>query len=252
MTSLWFVVPAHGRVDLTAICLRQLARTCETLADNGLEATAVVIADDENLDGARELGFATVEQSNEWLGMKWNDGYQLACDPRFNPHPADYVTPFGTDDWIDPALLLDGAMPADGEIRCCRRSAVVSEDGRRLAKLTITYPGGDGVRIWPAALLARVGYRPAEEHRRRGIDTSALGNVTAALGRPPKMVYHDLHALQIVDWKSPSAQLNSYAACLSDSRIAAAEITDPWDALTEHYPTEAIEEMQSLYGLVSA
>ena len=29
MSSLWFVVPAHGRLELAAICLRQLRRTCD-------------------------------------------------------------------------------------------------------------------------------------------------------------------------------------------------------------------------------
>ena len=53
--SLWFCVPAHGRYELTRICLEQLRRTCDALP---YEATAVVIADDENLHTAYELGFA--------------------------------------------------------------------------------------------------------------------------------------------------------------------------------------------------
>jgi hypothetical protein len=82
MPSLWFIVPAHGRAQLAAICLRQLRRTCDALTENGIEATAVVIADDENLDTARELGFGTIERENR-VAMKYNDGIQLACDPDF-------------------------------------------------------------------------------------------------------------------------------------------------------------------------
>lgn len=53
MSSLWFIVPAHGRAQLARICLGQLRRTCDALNAEGIAATAVVIADDENLDTAR-------------------------------------------------------------------------------------------------------------------------------------------------------------------------------------------------------
>jgi hypothetical protein len=103
--SLWFIIPAYGRLELARVCLRQLRRTCDALTEHGIEATAVVIADDENLETARELGFGTTVQSNEFLGRKYNDGFQLACDPEYNPRPADYVMPYGTDDWIDYRIL---------------------------------------------------------------------------------------------------------------------------------------------------
>lgn len=236
--SFWFVVPAHGRADLARICLRQLRRTCDAVTAGGIDASAVVIADDENLETAATLGFGTVERQNRPLGRKWNDGYELA-----GRTGVDYVAPFGTDDWIAPALLLDGVMPADGEIRCCRLSAVVSEDGRRLARLTIPYEGGDGVRIWPTSMLRPLGYRPAQEDRERAIDTSVLTNVKRALGRPPRVVYHDLHALQIVDWKS-AEQLNSYDGCL---KYLEGDELDPWESLAGFYPAVALAEMAALY-----
>ena len=60
-----------------------------------------MIADDENLDTAAELGFATVRRDNRFLARKYNDGIQLALDPSVNPRPADYAVPFGSDDWVD-------------------------------------------------------------------------------------------------------------------------------------------------------
>ena len=92
VVSLWFVVPAHGRYELTRICLEQLRRTCDALP---YDATAVVVAEDQNLYTAADLGFATVHRDNDFLARKFNDGIQLACDPNYNPEPADYVVPFG-------------------------------------------------------------------------------------------------------------------------------------------------------------
>jgi hypothetical protein len=40
VSSLWFVVPAQGRFFLTAICLRQLRRTCDALTENGISAVS--------------------------------------------------------------------------------------------------------------------------------------------------------------------------------------------------------------------
>jgi hypothetical protein len=90
--SIWFVVPAHGRVDVSRICLAQLSATCKELTGRGYPTSAVVVADDENLDVAAELGFGTVERANSPLGRKWNDGYELA-----GRTAVDYVIPLGTD-----------------------------------------------------------------------------------------------------------------------------------------------------------
>src|SRR5262245_12518868 len=99
MKTLWFVCPAHGRPDLTRVCLTQLRRTCDELARHEIEATCVVVADDDNLRTAESLGFATVERNNRFLARKFNDGIQLACDPDVNSRPADYAVPVGSDDW---------------------------------------------------------------------------------------------------------------------------------------------------------
>jgi len=131
---IYFVVPVHGREALTRVCLRQLRRTCDELDHY---ATAVVIGEGDILDFAYDLGFATVERDNQSLGAKFNDGYQLACDPRYNPHPADYVVPCGSDDWIDPVVFR--RLPGPNEVGVFRHMAVVNEDKTLLARKRVTY-----------------------------------------------------------------------------------------------------------------
>lgn len=239
--ALVFVVPAHGRTELARVCLRQLARTCTELTENGLDATAVVVACDENLETARALGFEALDRPNQPLGKRWNDGYEHAA--RLG---ADYLVPLGSDDWLDPDLLLRQKLPAPGELLCFRDSAVVREDGRELATLHIRYPGGDGVRVIATETLAPLRFRPAEDTRRRAIDTSILQRLTVALGREPTLRYGDVHALQVVDWKSP-ANLNGYTACL---HFRKGPLLDPWRALRGVYPAVALDEIQTVYGRV--
>lgn len=248
--SLWFIVPAHGRFDLARACLRNLRRTCDVLTAGGIEASAVVIGDDENVDLAHELEFGTIHESQGALGRRWNHGYQLACDPAYNPRPVDYVVPFGSDDWVDPELILS-APRSQTHLTCFRRCAFVREDGRRLARLSIGYPGGIGVRIIPRSFIEKAGYRPADEHKRRALDTSTLRGLTQAnYGRTPEIVYHDLHDLQIVDFKSGAGQLNSYKACLRFTH--ARESEDVFGELAEHFPDAAIAEMRTVYASAPA
>lgn len=240
MPSLWFIVPAHGRVELTRICLRQLRRTCDALTAEGIDATAVVIADDENLLTAREFGFGTVFRNNNFLSRKFNDGIQFALDERHNPRPADYVVPCGSDDWVDHRLFLN--LPRPDTMVGFQRLSFVREDGCEIAVRQLTNPGGAGIRIYPRQLMKPLGYRPADEDRRRACDTSILVNLQRAL--PVRIEHRHLHDAQIVDWKSPDTQLNEYAAL---RRYRGSEQPDPFDVLAGVYPDEALEEMQAHY-----
>lgn len=241
--SVWFIVPAHGRAPLTRVCLRQLKRTCLTLRSRGIDAAAVVIAEDDNLDTAAEMGFGTIEQSNQQLGKKWNDGYELA-----GRTGVDYVVPFGSDDWVLPAWV-ELQVRAEGEFRCSRRTSVVSEDAQSLATLEITYEKrggpamGTGVRMIPTGLLQRLGYRPADDVRDRGIDTSVWLNVSRMLGRAPRVSFVECGPFQIVDWKS-AEQLNAFEPCL---KYQVGELLDPWRVLAGRYPAEALTEMRALH-----
>ncbi len=243
MPSLWFIVPAHGRAELARICLRQLRRTCDTLTDNGVEATAVVIADDENLDTARDLGFAWVRRDNRFVSRKFNDGIQLALDRNYNRRPADYVVPCGSDDWVDWRLFTD--LPQGRTMVGFQRMSFVREDGRELTARRIDYEGGCGIRIYPRAVMQSVGFRPADEDRKRGCDTSILVNLKRA-NALRRIEHRALESWQIVDWKSRHDQVTSYAEIAARHRTD--EAADPFDALTGRYPDEALSDMREHYS----
>lgn len=243
MPSLWFCVPAHGRVELARICLTQLRRTCDSLTAEGVAASAVVVACDENLDTARELGFATVERDNTFLSRRFNDGIQLALDPRHNRHPADYVVPCGSDDWVDYRAFLD--LPAPDTMVGFQRISVVREDGRELTTRHLNYPGGSGIRIYPAALMEPLGYRPADPDRKRACDTSILTNLAMHHGHRMRVMHHHLHDHQIVDWKTHGQQMNTYEQLASAHRGGTS--ADPFDTLADTYPAEALDAMHAHY-----
>ena len=244
--TLWFVVPAHGRLALTRICLRQLRRTIDDLEAEGIDASAVVIADDENLDTALDLGFGTIERNNRFLSRKFNDGFQLACDRRFNSRPAEYVVPLGSDDWIAADVLLD--LPRPNTVVGFKRISFVREDGLEMTTRLLDYDGGSGIRIYPRACLVAFNYRPADEDRLRGCDTSILVNMKRRLRF--RLEHREIDARLIVDWKSPDANRNAYLEVAR--RWRGSEAFDPFEALAGVFPDEALEEMADHYGVRTA
>lgn len=248
MTSLWFIVPAAGRLSLARVCLRQLRRTCDALAAEGVEASAVVVAHDANLRIADSLGFATVRsEPYHFLTRKFNDGIHLACDPQFNPYPVDYVVPCGSDDWVDYRLFLE--LPPADTVYCCRWAGFVKEDGTEMVSRRLDYDGGVGIRVYPRELVSTGDtlwdpFRPADQDRKRGFDTSMLINVTRT--SRPKIVYREIHEYQVVDWKTEGEQLNTYADILGRHRRGGLPV-DPFEALVGLFPDRALAEMRAHY-----
>jgi hypothetical protein len=243
MPSLWFVVPVYGRLPLARICLRQLRRTCDELAENGLEATAVLVGDRDDLDQLPDLGFGTVERDNQFVSRKFNDGIQLACDPAFNPRPADYVVPCGSDDWVHPDIFE--RLPPPDTMLGFQHMSFVREDGQEMISRFLAYPGGCGIRVYPREMMAAVGYRPADESLRRGCDTSILTSLRMVNPALPIMHAHHDPRL-IVDWKTPGEQLNPYLS-LRRHR-SEGEPGDPFVELAGVFPDEALKEMAAHYA----
>jgi hypothetical protein len=125
------------------------------------------------------------------------------------------------------------------------RLSIVREDGRELTSRHITIKGGSGIRIYPRQLMEPLGYRPADEYKHRACDTSILSNLERHWTGRMRVMHQHLHDHQIVDWKSPTEQLNGYAEIASVYR--AAVTADPFEVLAEHYP-EALAEMRALYA----
>jgi hypothetical protein len=254
MRTLWFVVPVHGRLPLAAICLRQLRRTCDALIDAGVYATAVLVTEKDELRElrrlvGRDLGFGVVYRDNDFTSAKFNDGIELATSPRHNPQPADYVVPLGSDDWVDYRLFLE-PLPGEHTIVGFQQMSFVREDGRQIASTYLKYRGGSGIRIIPRQLLEPFDYRPADPDRKKGCDTSILTNISREWGDTLDVQHWHLHERQIVDWKSPGVQINSYANVVGihGSRFS----DDPFGELAEFYPDEALGEMRRFYETATA
>lgn len=243
MPSLAFCVPVYGRLPLARICLQQLRRTCDSLSQEGIEASAVLVGDREDLGALSGFGFATVERDNEYLSVKYNDAIQLACDPKYNPYQADFAVPIGSDDFVDHRLFLD--LPPADTVLGFQHISFVREDGREWVSRFLKYPGGCGIRVYPWQVLEQLGYRPCDEDRRQGCDTSILTNLHTHLGDDLKIRHHACDPRSIVDWKSSDEQVTTYENLTRHPKTG---VGDPFVELDGWYPDEALEDMALLYA----
>lgn len=250
MTKVTFVIPAHGRPSVSRLAFAGIRWALDELQADGIDAGALVIADDENLALADGCGFETFEAPNVPLGAKWNSGHERAC-----LDGADFVVVCGSDDWVHPDLIraylaiADDASEIRAPIMCTRRSLVISPDGREGAAITVGYHGGDGIRMIPRRTLEPVGFRPTIDERDRAID----GGMTvrfAAVGVNVAWLYADMPATVIVEFKSDSniTTYDRFAGCQHDPEI----IREPLELLADIYPEDLVEQAHAFYSAVPA
>lgn len=224
--TLWFVTPAFRRYELSAVCFDQRLRVMAELEREGIAARCVVIADDENLDLARERGFEIVEQDNEWLGRRFNDGIEYAFR-----HGASRVIPIGSDSWIDPAYFL----PMAPRHRAMTSGLYCVVESARLGEINVRDIKGAGPYVLDRSLMRMTHYRPAKDEITHGVDSSTIAGI--GLGRI-RWTWRDLHPFQYVGFRG-TPHISSYDGLMSKWGVR--EHDDPWAILARHYPLDLVE-----------
>lgn len=223
--TLWFVTPAWQRYSLSEVCFQQRRWVIESLAKLGIEARCVVVADDENLDLARAQGFDVVEQSNEWLGRKFNDGIEHAVR-----RGAEWISPIGSDSWVDPAYFID-LDPTVARTSPWYAAALAD----RLATLHVVANRGAGPHVLHRQFLAPFGFRPIVDRIRKGIDRSLLTSVN----RTGELRWEErnLHRLQYIGFRGVPT-ITPYRVLVD--KCFGVEYHNPWPWLSTVYPAALV------------
>lgn len=235
--SFWFITPAWQRLEISALCFAQREWACEQMRAAGIDADACVIADDENLDIADQLGHATVDRPNLSLGSKFNVGYEFAA-----AEGIDYVCPIGSDSWVDPAFIIGNLPdPERREVVYSRHYAVIRPDGGERAQLLVEYEGGTTM-FYPTALFAHCGWRPIPEDAKRGCDAHTIA--AARRGGDVTFTIAERHVLETVSFQT-ELQVTNYDNLID--RWGVGRTRKPFESLSRHYPAELVQQMRDLY-----
>jgi len=172
MTSLCFITPVWQRYELTEIVLKHRKLVCDELQSMGIDASSIIIGDDDNLDIALKLGFEVVERDNEFLSRKFNDGYEYAFSAGF-----DYCYPVGSDSLLTADQFMHNVgeeLPVASHYYC-----MIHSSGMERIDVEIAVPGGIGPLIIPVPMLTKFP-RPIQEDMRRGCDNAARQTILSA------------------------------------------------------------------------
>lgn len=199
MTSLLFITPVWQRLELTEIVLKSRRRVCDELREHGIEASSVIIGDDENIDVAKALNFETVERDNEFLSRKFNDGYEFAVRNGY-----DFVYPVGSDSILTAEQFINTV--GDELPVASHYYTMIRSDGSERIDVQIKVPGGIGPLIVPVDLLRNCP-RPIQEDLRRGCDNAARQTFLRA---GHEIVTREHHQWEHVAFQSGVTQITDY------------------------------------------
>lgn len=244
------VTPAWGRYPVTRVCFAQRAHLHGALAERGIEAHTVVVADDLNVQIAADHGFDIVLQNNLSVGRKWNDGLEHACTVL----DADMVAVVGSDDWVHPDVFdrLPAAEtpepdPTGGVVWRAGPEAV---SGRHICVVDL----GSGRMKWcrsggqygvmpyilPRNTLEPSRFRPVDERLNRWLDGSLVGGLRVR----PNWVFHDPHPVCRVDFKTADANITPYATI---RKGAEDEVDSAWGPLYDRFPAGLVDSARDLH-----
>lgn len=241
--QVWIVSPAWRRYSVTRLVLAQRADLAAELAARGLDIHNAIVADDENLDIAREYGAVALKAPNRPLGAKCNVGLRYAGE-----QGADWVVWIGSDDWVhadvfDPILAADTAPHRTRPILNGHRLAAVDLITGRLRRLRSPSRFGAIPWIVPRALLKPCGWEPVKPDSNRGLDGALIRGMRGYRVKP-EFHFYNPHDLRCVDFKTDT-NLNGYSKLGKALGMAPEE--DAWPALTEHYPSHLVEMARSTH-----
>lgn len=239
MDLLYFITPAHQRYEMSEICFAQRRWLIDQLAERGIEAQGVVVANDDNLALAKTYGLDTVVRDNQWLGRRFNDGYQHAVEKG-----ATHTFAVGSDEWPHPDLFK--TLPGPMELTRSPYYTLYHRNGKKRADLNIQHRVGARYTL-STDLLKRVNNRPCDDYISRRCDTTTFDNVTyeqnvvITHSIPPK------YAFVAFQSPHPHEQISSYDK-LCKAYFCKEVYEEIFRPLWGYYPDNLVERIVAYYG----
>lgn len=243
--NLALVTPVHLRHELTAICLRQRAQMIETLRAAGLDATAIVVGDDERHRRVAEAwGFEWVEMDNTYVGRKFNAGYERARDLGYS-----HAMAIGSDSWLHPDVILNAEFH-DKKVTSLVGLSAFRPDGLERLDMFVKYAAGFGVgMIYPVSALFQDMYPdgPCEPTKMKGCDSS----VWRRCGNGKLGVDFQAHVrLSYLNFGSADVQITTYESLHFHRRttLVIRDVGRVFGDLREMYEYSVVDDVEGHYA----
>lgn len=234
--SICFVMPAWRRYALSEITFTQRKMMCLDLATKGIKADVVVIADDENLEIAKELRFHTIERDNEYLGRKFNDGHEFAMKSGY-----DFSIPVGSDMFIDADLFTR----LNDSFTKSKYYTVVTSRGHKMATMCLEW----GIlQAIPTRMLKDLDGRPCLDEIAKGCDTHTRNRIRQHNKPELNIEIMKSHQYECISFQSITQITRFEKLCeLPDVKVIMGDPDPLLESLKEWYSPDLIDKIVNYY-----
>lgn len=247
MLNIWMVVPCWKRPEITEIVFQEF-RWVKKKVKGHVNLNIVAVGDECNLEIARRHGFHAISSPNDYLGRKFNDGYEYAYK-----NGADYVIPVGSDSWIHPDVFIKTNARLEGEfkpgtIMYSTMHAMINETGTELGLIKMLPQNNEynkcSLLFYPRDLAESCGFRPCYEKQKSSCDRSTLENIMKKNKNVSFLYNKDFNPVQYLAFKNKKVQLWNYEEYKAQFKKRE---ENPWEYLEEFYPKELLDYGRSYY-----
>jgi hypothetical protein len=242
--NIWIVVPAWRRYNVSEVVFEEL-NWLKKQVSKKIKLEVVVIADDENLNLAIKNKFRTIKSPNNYLGKKFNDGYEYAFK-----NGADVVLPSGSDSFIHPDIFKGKELINWNKQKIIYYStihAMVNENGTRLGIVQIPNKKGmynkGALWFYPKSLMVSSNFRPCDEKINSSCDKSTIINLIKN-NKSINFKSINYNNLQYLALKNNKIQIWKYK--LYKDRFIE-EFSEPYIQIANYYNKDLSEKVRGLY-----
>ena len=127
MKTITIITPAWKRYEISEIVFQNFYNLQKKLKKK-INLKVIIISDDNNLNIAKKFGFITVKTNNEFLGRRFNNGFEKALEVG-----SDFILPVGSDSLITKEVILSGAnLSNSNSLVFSTMHSMLNEAGNRI------------------------------------------------------------------------------------------------------------------------
>lgn len=240
--QVFIVTPAWNRYDVSKIVFSNFYEIKNILKPK-MDLRVVVIADDLNLKIAKKFGFDTVATKNDFLGRKFNDGYEFAFK-----NGADIAIPVGSDSLITHEIISSSvSLSGENNIVFSSMHSVIREDGKSIGAIKTASSSGNmnkgALWLYRRDMMKKAGLRPCADNIGSGCDRSTISGLLKK--SKAKFVLNDIDFYQHVGIKSKNLQICKYSDYTSQF---VNQKTNLYEILEKSFSKKIVSAVKSHYN----
>ena len=239
------ITPAWKRYEVSNIVFQNFYNLQKKLRKE-INLKVIIISDDENLNIAKKFGFITVETDNEFLGRRFNNGFEKAIEIG-----SDFVLPVGSDSLITKNIILSGVkLSNSNSLVFSTMHSMLNEAGNKIGCIN-TASGSENQNkgaLWfyNRESIINAGKRPCKNNINSSCDRHTINSILEH-NKNINFKINNISYFQHLAIKSKDIQIWKYEIYRPQF---VKEITKINKVILNNYGPLVLEELQKYYKML--